>query len=47
MLPVNFGIVLAVLPGAGLLALVWLVGIYAIAVGLAFIAYSYRLGGGS
>jgi uncharacterized membrane protein HdeD (DUF308 family) len=38
-----FGVVLAVLPGTGLLALVWAVGIYAMATGIAFIAYSYRL----
>lgn len=42
-LSVIFGIVLAILPGTGLLALVWAVGIYAIATGVAFIAYSYRL----
>lgn len=42
-LSVIFGVVLAILPGAGLLALVWAIGIYAVAVGLAFIAYSYRL----
>jgi uncharacterized membrane protein HdeD (DUF308 family) len=40
---VIFGVVLAFLPGTTLLALVWVIGIYAIAIGLAFIAYSYRL----
>ena len=40
---VIFGVVLIFLPGAGLLALVWVIGIYAIALGIAFIAYSYRL----
>lgn len=40
---VIFGVVLVFLPGAGPLALVWVVGIYAIAVGAAFITYSYRL----
>jgi uncharacterized membrane protein HdeD (DUF308 family) len=38
-----FGIILAFLPGAGVLAPVWVMGIYAIATGIAFIAYSYRL----
>ncbi len=41
-LSVIFGVVLAILPGAGLLAFVWVIGIYAIAVGIAFIAYAYR-----
>ena len=40
---VIFGVVLVFLPGTTLLALVWVIGIYAIAIGLAFIAYSYRL----
>ena len=43
---VIFGVVLIFLPGAGLLALVWVIGIYAIALGIAFIAYSYRLRAG-
>jgi uncharacterized membrane protein HdeD (DUF308 family) len=42
---VLFGVVLTFLPGAGLSGLVWVIGIYAIALGLAFIAYSYRLRG--
>jgi uncharacterized membrane protein HdeD (DUF308 family) len=42
-LSVIFSVILAFLPGAGLLALVWVIGIYAIATGIAFIAYSYRL----
>jgi uncharacterized membrane protein HdeD (DUF308 family) len=40
---VLFGVVLVFLPGTGLAALVWVIGIYAIALGIAFIAYSYRL----
>lgn len=42
-LAVIFGVVLAVLPGAGLLAFVWVIAIYAIAVGISFITYAYRL----
>jgi uncharacterized membrane protein HdeD (DUF308 family) len=42
---VLLGVVLMFLPGAGLSALVWIIRIYAIALGLAFIAYSYRLRG--
>jgi hypothetical protein len=40
---VLFGVVLVFLPGAHLLALVWVIGIYVVALGIAFIAYSYRL----
>ena len=40
---VIFGVVLVFLPGTTLLTLVWVIGIYAIAIGLTFIAYSYRL----
>jgi uncharacterized membrane protein HdeD (DUF308 family) len=42
-LSVIFGMILAFLPGAGVLAPVWVMDIYAIATGIAFIAYSYRL----
>jgi uncharacterized membrane protein HdeD (DUF308 family) len=45
LITVLFGVVLIFLPGAGLLALVWLIGIYALALGAAFIAYSFRLRG--
>jgi uncharacterized membrane protein HdeD (DUF308 family) len=40
---VLFGVVLVFLYGTGLLALVWVIGIYAIALKIAFIAYGYRL----
>lgn len=40
---VIFGVVLVFLPGTSLLTLVWVIGVYAVALGIAFIAYSYRL----
>ena len=40
---VLFGIILAVLPGVGLLSLVWLIGIYAIVFGVAQIALGFRV----
>lgn len=36
---------MAVLPGVGLLSLVWLVGLYALAVGVALIVLALRLRG--
>jgi uncharacterized membrane protein HdeD (DUF308 family) len=42
-LSVIFGIVLAVLPGVGLLSLVWLVGLYALAAGVALIVLALRV----
>jgi uncharacterized membrane protein HdeD (DUF308 family) len=42
-LSVIFGIILAVLPGVGLLSLVWLIGIYAILFGIALIALAFRV----
>ena len=42
-LSVLFGVVLAVLPGVGLLSLVWLIGIYAIVFGVALIALGFRV----
>ena len=42
---VIFGIILAVLPGVGLLSLVWLVGIYAILFGIALIVLAFRVRG--
>lgn len=42
---VVFGVVLVFLPGASLLALVWVIGIYAIAVGIAFIVFGFRTRG--
>jgi uncharacterized membrane protein HdeD (DUF308 family) len=44
-LSVIFGVILAVLPGVGLLSLVWLVGIYAIIFGVALIVLSFRVRG--
>lgn len=44
-LSVIFGIILAVLPGVGLLSLVWLVGIYAILFGIALIVLAFRVRG--
>jgi len=46
-LSVVFGVLLAVLPGVGLLSLVWLIGIYAIVFGLLLIvrAFQYRTAG--
>ena len=44
-LSVIFGIILAILPGAGLLSLVWLVGLYAILFGIALIVLAFRLRG--
>ena len=45
MLSVLFGVVLAVWPGAGLLSLVWLVGIYALIFGVALIVLGFRARG--
>jgi uncharacterized membrane protein HdeD (DUF308 family) len=44
-LSVLFGIVLLVQPGAGALALVWLIGLYAIIFGIAMLAFAWRLRG--
>jgi uncharacterized membrane protein HdeD (DUF308 family) len=44
-LSVIFGIILAVLPGVGLLSLVWLVGLYAILFGIALIVLAFRVRG--
>jgi uncharacterized membrane protein HdeD (DUF308 family) len=44
-LSVLFGVVLAVWPGAGLLSLVWLVGIYALIFGVALIVLGFRARG--
>jgi uncharacterized membrane protein HdeD (DUF308 family) len=44
-LSVLFGIVLAVWPGAGLLSLVWLVGIYALIFGVVLIVLGFRARG--
>jgi uncharacterized membrane protein HdeD (DUF308 family) len=44
-LSVLFGLILAVLPGVGLLSLVWLVGIYALIIGVALIVLGFRVRG--
>lgn len=44
-LSILFGIILAVLPGAGLLSLVWLVGIYALIFGVVLIVLGFRARG--
>ena len=44
-LDVALGTAMAVLPGVGLLSLVWLVGLYALAVGVALIVLALRLRG--
>jgi uncharacterized membrane protein HdeD (DUF308 family) len=44
-LDVTLGAAMAVLPGVGLLSLVWLVGLYALAVGVALIVLVLRLRG--
>jgi uncharacterized membrane protein HdeD (DUF308 family) len=42
---VIFGIILAVLPGVGLLSVVWLIGIYAILFGIALIVVAFGVRG--
>jgi uncharacterized membrane protein HdeD (DUF308 family) len=44
-LSIVFGIVLAVLPGVGLLSLTWLIGIYALVIGVLLIALGLRARG--
>jgi uncharacterized membrane protein HdeD (DUF308 family) len=44
-LSVLFGLALVVSPGAGALALVWMIGAYAIAFGILLIAFGFRLHG--
>ena len=44
-LSVIFGGILAVLPGAGLLSLTWLIGVYALVFGVAFIVLGFRVRG--
>jgi uncharacterized membrane protein HdeD (DUF308 family) len=45
MLSVILGIVLILLPGAGLLAYTWLIGLFALALGIILIAYAFRVRG--
>jgi uncharacterized membrane protein HdeD (DUF308 family) len=42
-LSVVLGVAMAVLPGVGLLSLVWLLGIYALAIGFAMIVLAFRV----
>lgn len=44
-LSVIFGIILAVLPGVGLLSVVWIIGIYALVFGIALIVLAFRVRG--
>src|ERR687883_246312 len=44
-LSVVLGIVLILLPGAGLLAYTWLIGLLALALGIALIVYAFRVRG--
>jgi uncharacterized membrane protein HdeD (DUF308 family) len=44
-LSVLFGVLLAVLPGVGLLSLTWLIGIYALIFGVAFIVLGFKIRG--
>ena len=44
-LSVLFGVLLAVLPGVGLLSLTWLIGLYALIFGVAFIVLGFRVRG--
>ncbi len=42
-LSVLFGLVLAVLPGVGILSLIWLIGVYAVAFGILLLVAAYRV----
>jgi uncharacterized membrane protein HdeD (DUF308 family) len=44
-LSVLFGLILAVLPGVGLLSLVWLIGIYTLVFGIVLIVLGFRARG--
>jgi len=43
LLAIVFGIAIAIFPGSGALALVWLIGVYAVAYGLLELALAFRL----
>ena len=43
-LSVLFGVLLAVLPGVGILSLIWLIGAYAVAFGVQLLIAAFRLG---
>ncbi len=38
-----FGVLILILPGAGALAIVWVIGVYAIAIGVMFVLFAFRL----
>jgi Short repeat of unknown function (DUF308) len=42
---VLFGLLLAVLPGVGILSLIWLIGAYAVAFGVLLLVSTFRLRG--
>ena len=42
-LSIAFGVLIAVYPASGALAILWLIGFYAIAVGFTELAYSFRM----
>jgi uncharacterized membrane protein HdeD (DUF308 family) len=44
-LSVLFGLLLVVQPGAGVLAVVWLIGLYAVIFGIALLGLAWRLRG--
>lgn len=44
-LSIGLGVVLAVLPGVGLLSLVWLIGVFALGVGATLIVLAFRVRG--
>jgi uncharacterized membrane protein HdeD (DUF308 family) len=44
-LSILFGLALAVLPGVGLLSLVWLMGVYALVFGIALVVLGFRVRG--
>ncbi|MBV9616460.1 MAG: DUF308 domain-containing protein, partial [Ktedonobacteraceae bacterium] len=43
LLSIIFGLILIVHPGAGLLAILWLVGIYAIVFGVSLLVYAFQV----
>lgn len=47
MVSVIFGLILAFLPGVGLLSLVWLIGIYAMVFGVSLLVLAFRVRGAS